>query len=313
MARPIRWFPPSVQFYSVVIKCSGDAMLMRPDPRAVFLLAQALRDACLKNRTIDLLAFCFVSNHAHLILGVRGDGRAVSAFMKSLDEKIAMDLNRHRDGRRGQFFACRPKITAILDDAHLEGRLTYTHAQPVHHDLVERAEDWPGLSSFRAVCEGKTGVEVAWLDEDAWRRAGARPDQIRRHTRRVEVPLSPLPKWAALSERERGAARRAHEQSVRDREGDKAAERRALGQRRALGKPARLTRVDPFSRPAVPSKRSSRVWAHGERSLTAAFRAAYTLLLVAYRAASARFRETGERDFPPSTFAPWAYWLSEVA
>lgn len=313
MVHPVRWFPPGVRFYSVVIKCCGDAMLMRPDPRAVFLIAQALRGACLKNPTVRLLAFCFVSNHAHLVLSVDGDGRAVSAFMKALDEKIAMDLNRHRGGRRGHFFAGKPKIAAILDDAHLMDRLTYTHAQPVHHDLVERAEDWPGLSSFRAVCEGSSGVATAWLDEDAWRAAGARPDQIRKHTHTVEVPLTPVPPWEELSELERRAARRAHEQSVRDRERERAAERRAAGLHRGLGKPSRLTKVDPFSRPDGPPPRRSRIWAHGAREIVGAFRTAYALVLASYRTASARFRQTGERCFPEGTFAPWAFWLSEVA
>ncbi len=233
------------------------------------------------------------------------DGLLISDFMKSLDEQIAISLNRHR-GRHGHFFQGRPKITPILDDDHLAARMTYTHAQPVHHGLVERAEQWPGLSSFRAVCDGKPTLEVAYLDEEAWREAGGRQRDIAAFTETVSIPLAMPRKWQRLSELELETARRAHEQSVRGREREKAAERAAAGDRRRLPRPSYYTRLDPFSRPAGPPKRGPQPWAHANEHAREEYREAYSVMLESYRVASETFRATGQLcAFPAGTRPPW--------
>ena len=85
------------------MKCVGDEMLMRPDPLAVFLIAQALTGALLEHDAVKVIAFCFVSNHYHLILMVTGDdGRPITPFLKTLNQKLANDFNTHRD-RGGHF------------------------------------------------------------------------------------------------------------------------------------------------------------------------------------------------------------------
>ncbi len=301
MAR-IRWYPPGIRYYEVVFKCAGDEMLMRPDPRAVFLIARAISMACRKYEGIHVHALGFVSNHAHLVLALDGGAR-VSSFMQLMNSQIATSLNELR-GRRGHFFGGRYVPTAILDDAHLFARMTYVHAQPVHHDLVERAEEWPGLSSFRAVCEGKPAVEVAWLDEEAWRAAGGRQDQIRDYTETASIPITSLPQWSGSSEHDLRAARRAHEQSVRDRAREKRAERAGRGEHRRLPRPSSYARTDPFSRPNGGAMRP-RPWAHGDELAIMVYREGYSMMLEAYRVSSRRFRSTGILCvFPEGTFPP---------
>jgi len=313
MGHRIRYYPPGVTCFEVVVKCVGDEMLMRPDPLAVFIIAQALAGALLEHESVKVIAFCFVSNHYHLILMVTGDdGRPISPFLKTLNQQLANDFNAHRD-RGGHFVKGKPHVNAILEDAHLQDRLTYTHAQPVRHDLVERVEDWAGLCSFRAVCDGKPTLAVSYLDEEPWREAGARSEEIAAYTSTVEIPITPIPKWQALNEREVRAARRAHERSVRDREAEKAAPRKAAGQHRGLGDPSRLTKIDPFSRTTGPQKRTHQPWAHGSQKAVEEFRRAYSLMLEDYRAASERLRASRELgEFPAGTFPPWGYWHSEV-
>ncbi|MBX7192107.1 MAG: hypothetical protein K1X94_08625 [Sandaracinaceae bacterium] len=303
----VRWWAPGIRAYEVVQKCVGDEMLLRPDADCVIRVALALAAASRKFSRIRILAFCFVSNHFHLVLGVDTDEDAldISDFMKELDQDLAVRVNELR-GRDGHFVKGRPKITPILDEAHLAERMTYTHTQAVHHGLVERAEEWPGLSSFRAVCEGKTTVEVAHLDEAGWREGGGGKTTIRDHTMRVSIPVAMPASWERLSEREAGEARRAHERSVRDCEAAMAAERRASGQWRRLPKPSGYARIDPFSRPPDRSARSPKPWAHGDGSAVKAYREAYTVMLAAYRVASARFRATGVLcAFPAGTRPPW--------
>ncbi len=269
MGHRIRWWAPGVRYYEIVAKCCGDEMLMRPDPLAVFLLGLALAIACKAFPRVRVISFCFVSNHMHLVLHVETDEE--------------------------------PKLTPILDDLHLARRMTYTHTQPVHHQLVERVEEWPGLSSFRAVCEGKTSVEAAYFDEEAWREAGARPSEVADYTETVSVPLTMPATWRGLSERELRTARRAHEQSVRERERREAVGRASRGENRRLAKGAHDTRINPFERPEAPSKKGPQPWAHADERAEKEFYDAYRLMLEVYEVASAKFRATGVLGVFPRT------------
>ncbi|MFO0711009.1 MAG: hypothetical protein U0353_14275 [Sandaracinus sp.] len=253
MARRLRWFRPGVHYYEIVTNCVDDQMLLRPDHDAVLRIALALAGACLKQPRITILAVCFVSNHMHLIIQISSDqdGPLISDFLKALDEQIAISLNKLRE-RRGPFFRGRPAILPILDDAHLEDRIAYTHSQPLHHGLVERVEDWPGISSFRAVCDGKSTLDIACFDELEWRAAGAEAGRVSEFSRVVSVPLGMPAKWARMSARELRETRRAHQDNVRGR-GRKAAQMRAAtGQRKRLPKPSQYRKIDPFSRPLAP-------------------------------------------------------------
>ncbi|MBN8616088.1 MAG: hypothetical protein J0L92_36185 [Deltaproteobacteria bacterium] len=307
MARRIRWFAPGVRVYEVVVKCSGDEMLMRPDSLAVLLIATALADACGRRRKVRLVAFCFVSNQFHLIVRIDddADGRRISEFMKALDEQVAMKLNEHR-GRHGHFFADRPSMTPILDEAHLMERMVYVHAQPVHHGLVDRVEEWPGLSSYRAVCDGASEVEATHFDEAAWRAAGEDRRELATFTRRVSVPVTMPAAWETLSASGVQAARRAVESGVREREREKAIERRARGEHRRLPKGSSYRKIDPFSRPTGSSTRKPAPWAHASAEAQRQYRAAYALMLAQYRVASEAFRATGVMGaFPEGTWLPW--------
>ena len=226
--------------------------------------------------------------------------------MKDLDQFLAERINALRD-RDGHFVKGRPKITAILDEDHLAERMAYTHTQAVHHHLVERVEEWPGLSSFRAVCEGKESVLVHHLDEAAWREAGAKQSELADHTTTVAIPIAMPASWAAMSPRALREARRAHEEHVRARERAAALERRAAGRHRRLPKPSHHTKIDPFSRPTDAARAEAKAkgpkpWAHGTAEAVEAYCAAYDAMLAAYRVASARFRATGKLcAFPAGT------------
>jgi hypothetical protein len=195
-----------------------------------------------------VIGFTFLSNHYHLIVAVADDSDApkISKFLKTLNQTLAQSLNELR-GRDGHFFRGKPSVLPILDDAAVADRMTYTHAQAVHHGLVERVEDWVGLSSFRAVCEGKSSLEVPFFDEKAWRESGSVREQVEAFTTTVSIPISNPMKWDRLSARELRAARRAHEESVRDRERAKRAERKAEGES-AHCRTRRRTRRPPRTR-----------------------------------------------------------------
>lgn len=307
----VRWWMPGVRHYEVVQKCAGDEMLMRPDPDCVIRIALALAAVSKRYARMRILAFCFVSNHFHLILGIDRDEDAldISDFMKDLDQDLAESINALRD-RDGHFVKGRPKITPILDEDHLADRMTYTHTQPVHHHLVERVEEWPGLSSFRAVCEGSGSVVVHHLDEAAWREAGGKQSELAEHTKTVTIPIAMPASWESKSARALREARRAHEESVRARERRAALERRASGRHRRLPKPSHYTRIDPFSRPEgvleAAKAKGPKPWAYGTAEAVQAYCEAYEAMIATYRVASARFRATGKLcAFPAGTRPPW--------
>ncbi|MFO0710484.1 MAG: hypothetical protein U0353_11630 [Sandaracinus sp.] len=309
MGHRIRHYAPGIHYYEVVAKCCGDERLMRPDPTATGHIALALSAACKKHGCIRVIAFQFLSTHYHLVLAVEDarDAPEISRFLKTLNQTIALCLNDLR-GRDGHFFRGKPSVLPILDDAAVADRMTYTHAQSVHHGLVERTEDWPGLSSFRVVCEGKSSLDVPYFDEKAWRKSGSVPEQVEDFTTTISVPISNPMKWDGLSPASLRAARRAHERSVRDRERDKRAERKLEGGHRALPKASSYTKTDPYSRPAGPLKRSPKPWAHGSTRAVAEYREQYARTLEVYEVASETFRATGRLGrFPTGTFAPWSW------
>lgn len=298
-SRPV-WYHPDFRYFDVIIKCAGDEMLMRPDPKTVFLIAKAIEDAA-KKYGVEVFCVCVVSNHGHLVIGVP-PGVRLDRFLQKFKSDIALALNDERD-RTGVFFK-RKKPTPILSNEAFFDRMTYTHSQAVHHDLVARAEDWPGLSSFRAVCDGKPTLEVTYLDEEAWREAGARPDRVRDFSRVASIPITPPPQWAGLSDDELRAVRRAHEQSVRAIERDKAEERRANKMLR-LPEPASYQKTDPFSRSAGPPKRGRAPRAFGTKEEIAAYLERYARMLEVYTVASEQYRATGVLcPFPLGTFPP---------
>ncbi len=66
-----RHLDPDQDLVHVSTKCVGDMFLMRPDARTVYVIAVALAKAS-ELYGVRLHAFCFLSNHPHLLL--RCDG-----------------------------------------------------------------------------------------------------------------------------------------------------------------------------------------------------------------------------------------------
>ena len=297
-----RHFHPDQDLVHVSFKCVGDAFLMRPDAYANYVVAVALEEAAEKYG-VRIHAFCFLSNHAHLLLGIAGC--RLDSFMQYVKSLIALALNVHHD-RDGAFFKRRYRAEPILSDLAAIGIEQYVHQQAVKHELVERAVEWPGLCSYEAVIEGRSTVEVSWFDDEGWREAGARRDERSQFVRTASVPLTPLPHRVGLSELEMRAQRRALVMNMQDVEAQVARKRRDDGSRR-LPKPSKYTTQDPNGVPPGRRKRNKkpRPWAHGSDEQVRAYDEAYAEVMAAYNLASARYRETGRLcPFPAGTFPP---------
>lgn len=85
---------------------------------------------------VDLLAFCLMPNHYHLLLRPRIDG-AMSLFMRKIDGGYSRYFNQRHE-RTGTLFERRYKSVLINDQAHFIHMPYYIHLNPL--DTV--ASEW---------------------------------------------------------------------------------------------------------------------------------------------------------------------------
>ncbi len=116
----------------------------KPADYASFLkvLAQA------QQRTpIDILAYCLMPNHWHLVLRPHG-GDDLPRFMAWLCTTHVRRHHQHYHIRGGgHLYQGRFKSFPVQDDHYLLTVLRYVEANAFRADLVERAEDWPFSSA----------------------------------------------------------------------------------------------------------------------------------------------------------------------
>jgi putative transposase len=77
---------------------------------------------------LELVAFCLMPNHVHLLIYQRQQG-AMTEFMRSLLTSYSMYFNK-RYKRSGPLFESRYKASRITDDSYLEHITRYIHLNP---------------------------------------------------------------------------------------------------------------------------------------------------------------------------------------
>jgi len=108
----------------------------------------------------DVLAYCLMPNHFHLILTVKAEGIKLSdkkkrEDMQLLSQAIGTILSSYTQalnkqiGRRGSLFAHKTKAKILNDaeDDYAFHCFMYVHQNPKLANLVDRIEDWE-FSSF---------------------------------------------------------------------------------------------------------------------------------------------------------------------
>ncbi len=293
MGRPLRMYKEDA-IYFVTARVIQGRMLLRPSTDSNEVIGGVLARSVARHK-VQLHAFVVTSNHVHLLLQAR-DG-ALSAFMQYLLGNLARKVGRLVNWR-GTFWERRFSAEEVLDDAAALGRLRYILAHGVKEGLVRAVEEWPGLScaSQLLTSEKKHFNWFNWAKR--WHRARLAPNApgltAEDIAEKVELVLTPLPAWAALSESERQSAARAlvDDINLKGRQ----------THRSVLGVKA-ICKQDPQSRP-TKLKRSPRPVCHAsDLSHWRAWRQQYREFALAYRLASQAFR--GGEWAPP--FAPLAF------
>jgi putative transposase len=102
----------------------------------------------LKRYPVDLLCYCLMSNHWHLVLRPRG-ASALADFMRWVGVTHVRRHHGHYHSRGGgHLYQGRFKSFPIQDDRHFLTVCRYVEANPLRADMVKRAEAW-SYSSLR--------------------------------------------------------------------------------------------------------------------------------------------------------------------
>jgi len=146
MARTARLYYPGGLFH-VVSRCVGGKYLLAdPEVRAAYV---NLLGRTASRLDCQVLAYCVMSNHAHVVL-VQGQD-ALSELFKPLHVGVSYCVNRKRRGRhaKGPVFAQRPRSVLVDEEAYLLEVIRYVHNNPVRAGVVKKARD-SDWSSHRA-------------------------------------------------------------------------------------------------------------------------------------------------------------------
>ena len=143
---------------------------------------------------VEVYAFVFLSNHFHMI--VKAAPGQLSPFMGYIQSNIARKTGPQIDWR-GKFWQRRFSAEPILDEAALENRLSYIFSHGAKEGLVEKPEQWPGLTSFPELVHGIRRTFL-WYDATAHYLAKKRGESgsIETFQTPYTLTLTPLPHWS---------------------------------------------------------------------------------------------------------------------
>jgi REP element-mobilizing transposase RayT len=102
----------------------------------------------------DILAYCLIPNHFHLLLYIHPDGvppprRGVNSPLCNLFNAYAQWFNKGTD-RTGSLFQRPFKRKKILSQEYLKQVIYYIHRNPMHHNIATNPADYI-FSSYRAL------------------------------------------------------------------------------------------------------------------------------------------------------------------
>jgi REP element-mobilizing transposase RayT len=200
MARRLRFIPPG-SLVEVTSRTVQGRLLMRPSPLVTELTLGVLARAA-RLYPVEIHAFCFLSNHFHLLLTVPSAER-LAAFMNYLNSNLARELGRLVDWRE-RFWGRRYQAVLVDDDeAAQRDRLVYLLRQGTKEGLVRSPREWPGAHSTQALLTGDS-IRGRWFDRSLAYRARRRRAPLEESAlwTTESLELSPLPAWRGRSARE---------------------------------------------------------------------------------------------------------------
>jgi REP element-mobilizing transposase RayT len=95
-----------------------------------------------KKYEIEVLVYCIMPNHFHLLLRSDHNPKNISKFMKALQQSYAIYFNREYD-KKGHVFESRFINKPVETKADLARVKRYILNNPVRKGFVKRYYEWP--------------------------------------------------------------------------------------------------------------------------------------------------------------------------
>jgi hypothetical protein len=253
----------------------------------------------IEHTKVEYYGLIVMSDHPHHYLG-HNEGK-LDEFFQYFDGQVARALNRFH-GRRHQFWSRRYSAIPVLDEQSDIERLLYFLTNPQKADLVDKIEQWPGLSSARFYLgETDENNEFLFFDRTAWDRA-KKPQAIARFLRVVKIKYSVPPALAHLTETERVEFMR---RLVGEGEAVFRSKRQSEG-KGVLGEEG-LKQTDTQSRPPKPKTGRMPLCICSDAELKIAFFTARYRYMAVYRELTKDYRESeqpGILELPLGAYPP---------
>ena len=107
-----------------------------------------LAKACFRFPQIAISCWLFLANHYHSILITRGDPAVFKDFMNYVDGELAKAVVRWLGKRNYKVWAQRYNAARLLTPEAVLQQMSYAYTNPVKANLVARAKDWKGVSTY---------------------------------------------------------------------------------------------------------------------------------------------------------------------
>ena len=134
--------------YMITRRCTQRQFLMRPDRETNNAFIYCLAEAAARHG-IDVLFTIANTNHHHT--GIYDRHGVFPEFIERFHKMFAKCQNALR-GRSENFWAPeQTSVVRLVDMGAVIDKMTYALTNPVKDDLVERAEEWPGVSALEAI------------------------------------------------------------------------------------------------------------------------------------------------------------------
>jgi putative transposase len=136
--------------YLITRRCTQRQFLMRPDKETNNAFVYCLAEAASRHG-IEVLFTVAMSNHHHT--GIHDPHGNYPAFLEHFHKLFAKCQNVLR-GRWENFWAAeQTSVVRLASPEDVMEKLIYAITNPVKDHLVEKALEWPGINSYRAMLE----------------------------------------------------------------------------------------------------------------------------------------------------------------
>ena len=154
-------------------RCSERRFFLRPDDETnnafIYCLALAAQRA-----KVEILFAAAMSNHYHA--GIHDPLGNFPVFAEHFHALLARCQNAHL-GRFENFWSSDPtSVVQLVEPNDVLEKMVYAYTNPAAADLVDTAEEWPGVSTFKAALT--TGHVVANRPKFFFRPNGKLPDLV---------------------------------------------------------------------------------------------------------------------------------------